>query len=116
MNSRISCPACGGGIEGERFMAPLPNRAAWYKFERQEYKCPHCGVALGYDRKTNLLIAVIGLSVTVLTGLVVVGKLPVFVIGVVPSFLFIWFFKARRLVVRAAHNKPVHPSADAPAD
>ena len=97
-------------------MAPLPNRAAWYKFGLQEYKCPHCGAALGYDRKTNLLIAVIGLSVTALTGLVVVGELPVFVIGVVSPFLFIWFFKALRLVVRSAHNKPVHPSADAPAD
>ena len=116
MNSRISCPACSGDIVAERFMAPLPSRAAWYKFERQDYRCPHCGVALTYDRKTNILIAVIGLLVTALTGLVVMGELPVFAIGIAPSLLFIWFFKARRLVVRSAHNKPVHPSADALTD
>jgi hypothetical protein len=104
MNSRISCPACGGKITGERFMMPIPNRAVWYQFERQAYKCPHCEVDLAYDRRSNLLVAAIGILVTVLMGMVFMGRLPILAIGVVLPVLFLLFFKVRRLVVRTTHK------------
>ena len=116
MNSRISCPNCGGEILGERFIAKSPYRSPWYKFERQDYRCPHCGVALAYDRRTNLLIAGIGLCTVALVVLVPMNELPVLSTLVLPSILFGLFFKVRRLVVRPSHNKPVHPRADAPDD
>lgn len=88
-------------------MALTHRRTSWYRFERQSYQCPSCRVALGYDRRTYVLLGVVGGLVAVLMGLVILDFLPVVTILIVPQILYWWFFKVRRLVVKNAHNKPM---------
>ncbi len=105
MSNKIACPACGQEILGERFMAPTHSRAVWYRFEGQPYQCPRCRVALGYDRRTRVLLVVVGGLVAIFMGLVILDFLPVVTIFIVPQILYWWFFRVRRLVVKNAHNK-----------
>ncbi|MQX52286.1 hypothetical protein [Alcanivorax sediminis] len=100
MNNKIHCPSCYQKITGERFISAIPKRAVWYKFEHQEYRCPHCGISLAYDRRTGVLMGIIAVAFLMVSVLVVVGMLPVSIMLIVPAVLFALFFRVRRLVVR----------------
>jgi len=99
MKNKIKCPKCNEVIINEKFDFRRNKNTSWYKFEKTNMHCPHCGVRLKYDSKTQMYIYFLGVAFLLSIILTLLKILPIFSIFISPFILARIFWKIRRICI-----------------